>query len=280
MRLLQPLWHSLTQQRAPTLASDRHRDPVIRRLDQAGFAKDAFYLHQALFSAHTTRSHSHFHSHAHPPLVLHLVPQHWDFPPQSTVDVFVYTDADGADLLLNGRSLGQRRRSGCQAHLAWRVPFVRGNLTSVAYQTTSVAGGRGSVLAPMGRSVSVLTSSAASGVAIDVEWPRAGRLDAAGADVALLTVRIVDAQSRLVPTAATPLAVEVRGPGVLIGVGNGDPTSHEIDRPLDPLRGSRMAWRGLARLLVRATGASGEIVCTVHAAALPNPQASVSIRSG
>ena len=76
--------------------------------------------------------------------------------------------------------------------------------------------------------------------------------------MAALTARLVDADGRFVPTAPqTPLDVEVAGPGALIGTGSGDPTSHEVDRPTDPLRGTRTAWHGLARLLVQATGGAG-----------------------
>lgn len=99
-------------------------------------------------------------------------------------------------------------------------------------------------------------------------WSTCGRLKATAFEAAVLTVRLVDAMRRTVPTASALLEVEVRGAGELIGLGSGDPTAHEVDRPRRPDRGSRLAWHGLGRVLIQATGVPGGIVCEVHAPSL------------
>ena len=54
-------------------------------------------------------------------------------------------------------------------------------------------------------------------------------LRADGEDVAVVAVAVVDAQGRVVPNANVPMSFSLAGPGRIIGVGNGDPTSHEPD---------------------------------------------------
>ena len=66
-----------------------------------------------------------------------------------------------------------------------------------------------------------------------------------------VTAAVVDAQGRVVPTANVPLSFSLAGPGRIIGVGNGDPTSHEPDvfvgslstraRPIDGWRWKKIA---------------------------------------
>ena len=50
------------------------------------------------------------------------------------------------------------------------------------------------------------------------------------ADLAVVNVAVVDGQGRVVPVADNKITFTVKGPGKLIGVGNGDPSSHEPDK--------------------------------------------------
>ena len=45
-----------------------------------------------------------------------------------------------------------------------------------------------------------------------------------------------DSRARIVPTAGLQVMFSVRGPGRIIGVGNGDPSSHEPDRFVESIR--------------------------------------------
>ena len=72
-------------------------------------------------------------------------------------------------------------------------------------------------------------------------------LQADGDDVAVFTVRVVDAQGRVVPTAGNNLHFDLSGPGKILGVGNGDPSSHEPDtfvvaRPVKTIAISDWRW--------------------------------------
>ena len=58
----------------------------------------------------------------------------------------------------------------------------------------------------------------------------------------------MDAEGRLIPVASDEITFRVAGSGRLIGVGNGDPSSHESDR--GPVR---HAFNGLCMALVQAS---------------------------
>jgi beta-galactosidase len=54
-------------------------------------------------------------------------------------------------------------------------------------------------------------------------------IKADGEDVSVITVQVNDARGRRVPVAANEIAFAIQGAGKIIGVGNGDPSSHEPD---------------------------------------------------
>jgi beta-galactosidase len=79
-------------------------------------------------------------------------------------------------------------------------------------------------------------------------------IGADGEDVAIVAVEITDQQGRVVPTAGNKVSFAVSGSGKLIGVGNGDPTSHEPDKALE-----RSAFNGLCMAIVQASKTPGRI---------------------
>jgi beta-galactosidase len=52
-------------------------------------------------------------------------------------------------------------------------------------------------------------------------------INADGEDVSIITVTALDSQGREVPVADNFIHFEIEGAGKIIGVGNGDPSSHE-----------------------------------------------------
>jgi beta-galactosidase len=97
-------------------------------------------------------------------------------------------------------------------------------------------------------------------------------ISADGEDVAMFAVEVQDAQGRCLPTADNQVNFGVSGQGKAIGVGNGDPTSHESDKG-----SSRKAFSGLCMALVQSTKAAGTI--TVEASSPGLIPASVTISS-
>jgi beta-galactosidase len=81
-----------------------------------------------------------------------------------------------------------------------------------------------------------------------------GDREADGEDACVVAVEVRDAAGLLAPTADNPVTFRVTGSGRLVGVGNGDPSSHESDKG-----DTRRAFNGLRRAIVQATRDAGEL---------------------
>jgi beta-galactosidase len=194
-------------------------------LDLCGFPKDSFHYLQAWWTGRD---------------VLHLSP-HWTWPGREGQEITVRADgnSNAVVLSLNGRSLG-RRDMPRNGHLEWKLRYEPGVLEARGFKSgREVVHDRVETAGP----------PAALRLAVD----RAA-IAADGEDAAVVAVQVVDARGRLVPTAEPALAFVVEGGGRILGVGNGDPGSHEPDRFVDgldlrPIRD----WRGH----IAASGTAG-----------------------
>ena len=209
-------------------------------LDTCGFPKDNFYYYQAWWSDHP---------------VLHLLP-HWNWPGQEgrEMDVWAHSNCEEVELFLNGVSQG-RKKTVKNIHLEWKVKYAPGVLLARGY-----TGGKEII------TDKVETTGAPQAVQLA---PSQATLKADGEDVAIIAVSVTDAQGRPVPDAANHVHFELTGPGKILGVGNGDPSSHEPDVYL-PAGDRTPEWQrslfnGLAQIIVQATQAPGEIKLTAHA---------------
>jgi beta-galactosidase len=91
--------------------------------------------------------------------------------------------------------------------------------------------------------------------------PDRAALTGDGLDAVPVTVSVVDAQGRPVPTADTHVSFKVEGVGTLIGVGNGDPNSHDSERAPE-----RSLFNGLAQVILQ-TQRGGKGALTLRATA-------------
>jgi beta-galactosidase len=74
--------------------------------------------------------------------------------------------------------------------------------------------------------------------------PSEASILADGASVSVITVRVDDAEGRMVPDAGNLVSFQLSGPGRIIGVGNGDPASHEQDKYVESVRSLPVTgWR-------------------------------------
>jgi beta-galactosidase len=120
------------------------------------------------------------------------------------------------------------------SHLAWVVKYTPGAIEARVYRD-------GKPVLTAKRE----TTGPAARLLMKVD--RAGIL-ADGEDVAMFAVEVQDAQGRAVPVADNEVTFRVSGQGKLIGVGNGDPTSHESDKGT-----ARKAFSGLCMAIVQST---------------------------
>lgn len=174
-------------------------------LDLCGFPKDiAFYLKSWWGGSP----------------VVHLA-KHWCWAglEGKVIDVPVYSNANEVELFLNGKSLG-RKAMPQNGHLQWNIPYKAGTLLARGYD------GTGRIVA----SCLQKTAGEASQVALSADRYS---ISANGDDVAVVTVSALDSKGVLVPFASNDVVFEVAGPAKIIGVGNGDPSSHEPDQQVD-----------------------------------------------
>ncbi len=206
-------------------------------LDTCGFPKDNFYYYQAWWSDHP---------------VLHLLP-HWNWPGREgqAIEVWAHSNCEEVELFLNGVSQG-RKTMKRNSHLEWKVTYAPGTLLARGYN-----GGK-EVLTDK-----VETTGAPATIQL---MPHRTTMRADGEDVAVITVQASDAQGRMVPIASNTVTFEIAGPGKLIGVGNGDPSSHEPDQFVGSVNApgawKRSLFNGLAQAIVQSTGEAGEITLT------------------
>jgi len=202
--------------------------PVINShygvMDICGFPKDSYYYYQAWWTDKP---------------VLHLLP-HWNWPDREgqTIPVWVQSNCQEVELFLNGVSQG-RQTVQPYRHLEWMVKYAPGKLTAKGLFH--------------GQPVEAVVETTGAPAAIRLT-PDRFALAADNADLAVVDVAVLDTQGRVVPVAGNKITFTVTGPAKLIGVGNGDPSSHEPDKSAN-----RSAFNGLAQAIVQTTFQHGKI---------------------
>ncbi|UNK48755.1 DUF4982 domain-containing protein [Lysobacter sp. S4-A87] len=217
-------------------------------VDLAGFPKDRYYLYQARWRPDL-------------PMV-HVLP-HWTWPGREgqVTPVHVFTSGDEAELFVNGKSQGRRKKGPYDYRLRWDdVVYQPGELRVQAYRN-------GKPWAD----ASVRTAGAAAKLELQADR---GDIRADGSDLSFVTVRVLDRDGRPVPNAASRIAFSVDGPAEIVATDNGDPTdmtafpSHE-----------RNAFNGLALVIVRSRpGQAGAVTVRAMSAHLQDAQTTVQVR--
>ncbi|MEO6520962.1 MAG: beta-galactosidase GalB [Mucilaginibacter sp.] len=194
-------------------------------IDLAGFPKDVYYMYQ---SEWTNKP------------VLHILP-HWNWKPGKVVDVWAYyNNADEVELYLNGKSLGIKKKQGDDLHISWKVPYQAGTLKAVSHLNGKVV-------------LSKEVKTAGKPAKIELIADRS-LIKANGNDLSYITARVLDADGNLVPDADNLLKFSIVGPGVVVGVDNGQQTS------LEPFKASQhKAFNGLCLAIVQSKASVGEI---------------------
>ncbi|MGA2748303.1 MAG: beta-galactosidase GalA [Verrucomicrobiota bacterium] len=172
-------------------------------LDTCGFPKDNFYYYLAWWSDRP---------------VLHLLP-HWNWPGMEgrDIDVWCHGNCEEVELFLNGQSQG-RKKMKQNSHLEWKVKYAPGVLLARGYKNGQ------EILTDK-----VETTGSPSAIQLT---PHTSTIKADGEDVSVIAVQANDETGRFVPTGSNEIRFQIAGPGRIIGVGNGDPSSHEPDQYL------------------------------------------------
>ncbi len=208
-------------------------------VDLAGFKKDRFYLYQSQWRPEVKMA--------------HILP-HWNWPERvgQVTPVFVYTSGDSAELFLNGKSLGLKKKEAYQYRLRWNdVVYEPGELKVTAYKNGQ-------------RWATDVMKTTGPAAKLILQTDR-DRLHANGGELAFVTLTVADKNGLLVPRSKNHIQFSVDGPGEIVATDNGDATSFEsFQSP------TRNAFNGLALVIVRAkTGAQGAITLKAEADGLP-----------
>jgi beta-galactosidase len=237
-------------------------------VDLCGIPKDRYYLYRSYWRPETP--------------TVHILP-HWNWPDRvgQNVPVFVYTNGDSAELFLNGRSLGVRKKGDVPKgsekagadhdensyydptysyRLRWNnVVYEPGELIAIGYKDGKEVG-----------RAKMQTAGAPAAIRVT---PDRTKLNTTGEDLCYLLAEAVDRNGVLCPLADNVVDFDVAGPGEIIGVGNGNPMS------LEPFQANaRKLFFGKAMLIVRAVeGKAGEIQVTAKSAKLASTTTTIEV---
>jgi beta-galactosidase len=220
-------------------------------LDTCGFPKDVFYYYKAWWGYEP---------------VLHLFP-HWNWSGREgkDVEVFCYSNLDSIELFLNGKSVGSKAVAR-NSHVNWTVKYEPGVIEVRGTKNGQV----------------VLTDrrETTGAPAKLVLRPNRGKIAADGEDVSAITIEIQDSKGRVVPTVCNEVSFKLTGPGKIIGVGNGDPSSHEADKPESPDSAVRNTFNGLCLTIVQATKQAGAIQLEASADGIGSAKVVIQSKAG
>ena len=226
--------------------NDPSRSSYFGIVDLAGLKKDRFYLYQARWRPELPMA--------------HLVPQCWNWPDRvgQTTPVYVYTSGDAAELFLNGKSLGLKKKDAYQYRLCWNdVKYEPGKLKVVAYQNDK-----------RWATDEIQTTGPAAKLALQADRTR---IRADGEDLSFVTLAIQDKHGLVMPRADNAIHFEITGPGEIVATDNGNATDLVSFPSHD-----RKAFNGYCLAIIRAKpGQTGTIKLAASAQNLKTAKVSI-----
>jgi beta-galactosidase len=194
-------------------------------MDTCGFPKDIYYYYLAWWTDKP---------------VLHLATG-WNQPDMAgkTNLVRCFSNCKTVELFLNGKSLGKQNMA-TNEYLDWHVPSTSGVLSARGYNGMKFV-------------TETKLETIETPAAIRLQADRS-TIKADGEDVSVIDVSVVDKHGRVVANAGNPVQFELKGAGKIIGVGNGDPSSHEPDKA-----SQRKVFNGFAQVIVQSDRQPGKI---------------------
>jgi beta-galactosidase len=216
-------------------------------MDLAGFKKDRFFLYQSRWRAELPMA--------------HILP-HWNWPERKglVTPVHIYTSGDEAELFLNGKSLGKKKKGEFEYRLKWDdVVYQPGELKVIAYKNG----------VKWAEDVMKTTGKASQ---LSISADRAA-VQADGKDLIFITVRIEDKDKLLVPRTSNVLNFSIEGPGKIVATDNGDAASHESFQAK-----TKKAYNGMCLVIVAADkDAKGSFTVKAESKGLKTAMVKISI---
>lgn len=220
--------------------------------DLAGLAKDRYYLYRSRWRTDDN--------------TLHILP-HWNWKGKEgdTIPVFVYTNHPSAELFVNGKSQGLRKKHNEgnrleRYRLMWNdCVYEAGTLRVVAFNDQGE---------PVDTS-EIKTAGKPSQMEL---IPEQKSIKAGEDELCFVQVRIVDAQGNFCPTASNSLQFKVKGQGRFRAACNGDATSTELFH-LPQMK----VFNGMLVVLLQSNGQAGHIELTVSGEGLKRARMEIPV---
>jgi len=215
-------------------------------VDLCGFPKDRYFLYQSQW---TDKS------------MVHILP-HWNWQglEDQEIPVWCYSNCESVELFLNGKSLGEKKFSDTQdLHLVWKVPYAAGTLKAVAKNNGNAA-----------CSDEVQTTGAPAKIVLT---PDRTEISADGEDLSYVKIEIVDQEGRVCPNAENQVKFKIEGEGVIAGVDNGNPISHEHFKACE-----RKAFHGLCLAVVQSKRERGAIRLSAESEGLQATEVIIQVK--
>jgi beta-galactosidase len=201
-------------------------------IDLAGFKKDRFYLYQSRWRPYFKMA--------------HILP-HWTWPDRigKITPVHVYSSGDEAELFLNNKSLGRKKKGQYEYRFRWdSVIYMPGQLKVITYKNGK-------------QWATDIMQTARQAAKLELSADRS-MITADGKDLSFITLRVLDDKGIVVPQANNHITFEISGPGEIVSTDNGDPADL-----ISFYSKERNAFNGLALVIVKAkSGMPGTIKIT------------------
>jgi beta-galactosidase len=215
-------------------------------VDLCGFPKDRYYLYQSQWTDK--------------PMV-HIMP-HWNWRglEGQEIPVLCYSNCESVELLLNGISLGEKKFSDTKdLHLSWQVPYSPGTLKAIGKNN--------------GKQVSMTEIQTAGAPAKILLSADRNEINPDGEDLSYIKAEIVDNEGRVCPNADNLVKFKIDNNGVIAGVDNGNPVSHEYFKS-----GERKAFHGLCLAIVQSKPLRGTIRLSAGSEGLQSAEILISVK--
>jgi beta-galactosidase len=212
-------------------------------VDANRLPKEAYYVVKAMWSEQPQ---------------VHIV-GHWNYPANTTKDVFVASNGDTVELFVNGTSLGKNSTPSDTYLFTFKaVKWAAGSIRAVAYKGGTMIAQQEKKTAGDPFALKLTATTGPDGLRAD------------GADFAIVDVEVVDKDGNRCPTDQARVDFTVSGPGVWRGGYNSGKANSTNNTYLD-------TEAGINRVFVRSTLMAGSI--TVNATRTGLMPASVKVDS-
>ena len=212
------IWTGFDYIGEPTPYGFPARSSYFGIIDLAGFPKDSYYMYQSEWTSKP---------------MLHLFP-HWNWLEGQEIDLWCYyNQADEAELFVNGKSQGVRRKDSSsplstEYHVCWRVKFEPGEVKAVSRKN-------GKVVCEQ----TIRTAGQPDHIRLTMDYQ--------GQETAFVNAEIVDKDGNLCPWAEDQISFSSNKE--ILGTDNGCQTS--MERFTSP---RRKAFFGKCMVVVRTSG--------------------------